>query len=233
VTVIWTSECATCSYQPPTGEQLPQICTRCRGRLRANLADLPALYHRLGAVMQPGSGGGEKVSGTRTPPLPVRIGPFDLRGPAAPGEAVRDPYGDQHGEPALVAVLLSWEAWIRQDLHYTALPFRGTTEQTITASVDWITRQLDKICDEFAAADGFADAVHHLRLRCQREAGEAPDLRYIGDCPTLFDDGTACGKRLHAEANADSIDCRGCRTKRPRTEWLLLGRILRTQDGAA
>lgn len=232
MTVIWTSECATCNYRPPTGEQVPQICTRCRGRLRANLADLPALYRRLADVMIPGTGTGPKVSGTKTPPLPARIGPLDLRSPGARSDISRseleaagrntDHLDDMTGDPPLIAVLLSWEADIRLHFTYNVLPFRGTTEQTIRASVDWLTKQLDKICDEHPAAEPFYDAIKTLHYRCLQQAGELKHMVVLGPCPNTFDgDGqqvlddqgqaVACGYVLRAEPDATSgVTCREC-----------------------
>lgn len=233
-TVIWTTECLICGYRPPTGLEVPQICTRCRGKLRVNLADIPVLYVQLGDELPPGSGGGPKISGTRTPPLPARLTPLSLRGKAAPGDSVHDDYGDQAGHVPIVGTLETWDRDIRETFGYNAATFRGSVEQSVTSIVGFLLKQLGKVCDEHPAADEFINGVRDLHRQCRAAIGDLPTTMRLGPCPTALDDGTRCGWPLNVDAYDDYVSCRKCRTHRERSEWLHLGLILReNRDGAA
>lgn len=56
------------------------VCQGCRSRLRSLLSELLDAYTQVELVK--GSGGGTKVSGSRTPPLPLSVGGLDLTMPA-------------------------------------------------------------------------------------------------------------------------------------------------------
>jgi hypothetical protein len=66
----------------------PNVCEGCRSRLRALLAEIPE--HYAGLSLEKGSTGGAKVSGSRTPPLPLSVAALDLTMPAGHRQAVQD-----------------------------------------------------------------------------------------------------------------------------------------------
>ncbi len=81
----------------------PPVCDTCRGRIRAGLEQIPALYARIDPT--PGSGAGQRISGTLDTPLGVRVGALDQLTPVPSTLAARTAVGcDDH----LVPVVRTW-----------------------------------------------------------------------------------------------------------------------------
>lgn len=78
------SSCILClAYHPSAQPRLPHFppaCNGCRERLRAELTDLVDAYAQLPAALVPGKGHGQRVSGSRVPPVPVDVDVVDLGG---------------------------------------------------------------------------------------------------------------------------------------------------------
>jgi len=77
--------CVVCAQLRPGEPRIydrPSCCEGCRSRLRSMLAELLEAYSQLELVK--GSTAGAKVSGSRTPPLPLAVTALDLTMPARP-----------------------------------------------------------------------------------------------------------------------------------------------------
>ena len=209
-------------------EAYRRICCRCRGGVRADLADLPSLYGRLRRSLVPGSAGpSQPITGTREVALPVRADVLDLIGRAAPGDGVVDLYGDQRGLVPVVAVLSSWEKETRRHFGYTVAVFAGTVEQNVGTVVKFLSVQADRICDDHPAAVDFIAEIATLHHTCRRVLGETEGVLTLGPCPTVLADVVTCGAPLACNPRATSMRCRGCGTVYHRSDWLATGEAMR------
>jgi len=236
--IVYTRACVCCGWESHDGASIPQVCERCRGRMRADLADLVALYTRLADELTTGSSSGPKVSGSRTPPAPGRIDVINLRGNG--GEPSRhaieqaggntDHLADQHGNTPIVAWLRGWEAEWRDRFGETSPRFEGSTEETVTALVRYLTRHLDKACDELESAAEFRSELRNLHRACEQAAAELVHLVKLGPCPGSGDQ--ACGSLLRADPHATGVSCRSCGAYWDRAHLLFLGEVLSQEEGA-
>lgn len=139
---------ARCMRMSPAG-----LCAWCYRRLRRDLAELAELYRRVAADLMPGSGGGEKVSGSREDPVPVRLAALSWIGPAAPGE-VRDVHRDQTGPVPLIAVLTEWTRLVVEETGFR--PMR----QEIVHLLWWLDLRAEWCAAQRDWADDYAAEVH-------------------------------------------------------------------------
>ncbi|GGK90772.1 hypothetical protein Ppa06_57550 [Planomonospora parontospora subsp. parontospora] len=112
-------------------------CTSCLTRCRRDLAGMPAIVHWLGLHTIPGGAGGEKVSGSREKPVPVRLDVLAAISPAA--EHVTDLYGDQTGPPSIPTTLKSW-VWLiceHRGLTYPERADAGELAGFLLRHLDW------------------------------------------------------------------------------------------------
>lgn len=205
------------------------ICDPCRERTRLQLTDIPDQYARLTDALQPGSSpGGTPVSGTRTPPLPLRVDVLNLvaRAPAGNGN-IHDPYRDQFGPPSIFGFLVSWENTIRAHFLHSMKTWGGSVEQTVTGSAGYLLGQWDLMADEYPAAPEFAAELAALMGTIRAQLDGPPLHTLIGHCPVDLDTGGTCGAKLHAEPFVTVIRCPRCHTDWPRERWLILGATLR------
>lgn len=179
--------------------------TRCRNILDQRIANLPALYTLLAAVLEPGTAPGTRVSGTRTPPLPVRLEPLNLRGPGG-----------------IITTLADWEddwAGRRNFTHH----HRGNTEHDLAQIVIFLRHNLDWALDHHPAVADFADEIRDITTTCNSALGLRTNHKRIGNCPTVGEDGHTCGRTLYADPYLDTIHCDRCHSEWPRNRWLILG----------
>ncbi|GAA2629913.1 hypothetical protein [Streptomyces axinellae] len=77
-----TTTCTVCQqplWQDELGHQACGACVRRLDQLLRELAGPGGLYAQLATVLHPGTtGGGARVSGSRTAPLPIRLEPLSL-----------------------------------------------------------------------------------------------------------------------------------------------------------
>lgn len=224
MTTMRAEVCVVCQRRPP---EWSLCCAGCTSRMRDQLAALVDEYARLDAT--PGSSTGQRVSGTRTAPLPLRVDVLNLVGPGSAHVHVdrREEHDDQVGElPPLVwldQVVRDWRDTRGQGEH---LP--GTTITQMTA---WLDRRLDWAADEHPAIDEFAaELAGQLRtLRGVNRAGEKPDAEFVGYCPADAVDGP-CGQPLYANPWYAVITC-GCGAEWRRDQWEHLAATLNAASG--
>lgn len=231
MTTLHAASCVVCAKRPP---EWGLVCAPCTSRMRDQLRELVDEYALLDAT--PGASAGQRVSGTRTAPLPARLDVLNLLGPGSAHVHVhrRDEHDDQIGElPTLVWL----ESWCR-DWRDTRGQGETLPEPTITGMTRWLDHRLDWAADEHEAVDEFAAELGKaLRLlRGVNRAGDRPESMFVGYCPAEATDGP-CGQPLYANTRYAVIVCRcGAEYARHDGGWERLAATLKaagSSEGAA
>lgn len=181
-----------------------RVCAHCTEVTDRNISEIPSLYRSLAAVLAPGAGSGDRVSGSRTPPLPVRLGPLTLRSGGS-----------------LVAMLHSWEDDWRDLLGWTKRPFRGTIEQSVIGTTKFLRANWPWAADKHPAPEDFSREIRDVVSECRTEIDGKGDSRQIGLCPADVGE-KICGSPLWASPYSVSIKCRRCGTEWAQDAWLKL-----------
>jgi len=192
--------------------------------------DSPTIRDALGLHAGPvrQQAGGAPVSGSREAPIPINLDPVDLTLRAGPS-SIYDPTGqgwrDQIGQVPVATML---DSWVRDWISYAWCPADHLPVPTVVTLVGWLDKRLEAACDQHPAIDDFAREIRATLHACQRAAGEASDLKKLGHCPEILDNGSTCGQMLYVHPYADLIECRRCgrRWDRRKQEWLWLGQLL-------
>jgi hypothetical protein len=183
----------------------------CIDALDALLQQIPQLYAELAVALEPGSSAGAHVSGTRTPPLPLRLEPLSLQ-----------------CRGGIVTILATWRTDWSDHRGLAADPLRAGHEQLLAGHrelahvIRFLRAHLDWAAREHPAVDEFATEIHDITRTCRATLGDVQGHRRIGRCPAQLGERT-CGRVLYADPYAASIRCDRCRTDWPRARWLLLG----------
>lgn len=189
--------CVCCPQLRPGEPRIyerPTVCEGCRSRLRSLLAEVVELYAAV--ELEPGATAGSRVSGSRTPPLPLAVAALDLTLPAHLG-TVHDPFGDQAGDISATTVLESWARdW--QTYTWALLP-----EATVAALAAWLRERLDWACDHHPAVDDFAFELSNLVGKLRPRAPRAELMLGVPcrDCDRLT---------LYRWPGSDYIECDSC-----------------------
>lgn len=217
------TRCILCPVYHPAGEprapEWPPACNGCRERARRELAEIPEAYARVPAALMPGSGGGEHVSGTRTPPLPLRVDVLNLLGPGA-AWTHREHDVDQVGTLPPLVLLDQWcRDWLGTCDRRQHLP-----DPTVTAMVAWLLVGLDTALDEHPAIDEWARDLSQLVRTLRRVAQAHHQGEKAGRCPARLRDDTRCPATLRADPYVDQIACGRCGSTWNRRDggWLRL-----------
>lgn len=151
--------CVTCP-QIRAGEpriyERANVCEGCRSRLAQLLHEIMAMHAVLPAMLQPGQSQGQRVSGSREAPLPLRVDPLDLTLPARAG-TIHDPLGDQIGHQSVATILDSWARDWRDTLDGDR-PAGPTVPELVT----WLAIRLPWACNQHPAIDEFARELRQL-----------------------------------------------------------------------
>ncbi len=221
--------CAVCGWASRDGVDLPGWCERCRARTTADVADLPEFYRTLDTLMVPGATGEQqRVGGSKSPPLPFRVDPANLRGPATAGEL---PGPDNGGALSIATVLAATRLAIQDVCGLTPMRLgvgRHLTGAMIQADAAFVIGFLPRYA-ELAEADalkGAVDILHDTRQRAWHACGYGAHKVYLGPCPYTDPTGGMCGRELWIDpVMADSVTCRDCGTRWDRRYFLWLRRI--------
>ncbi|MGA4867597.1 hypothetical protein ACPB9J_33730 [Streptomyces lavendulocolor] len=193
----------TCQRALWTDELHRHACRPCQIKTRTRLADLPGLYTQLDTTAQhmrgtrPSHG---TPSGTKTPPLPLRLDVVNLTGPG--GIAAR-----------LQAIEDAWRTALGRRIGTWA----GSPAQAVPQHVDFLIINLERVCETYDSVGQDIDDIR--RLHAETLAALTGDPRPgrvdIGPCPTPHPDGsgTVCGQPLTATTNNHRIHCHTCGTR--------------------
>lgn len=161
------------------------LCVQCFSRLRSTLLSLPAVATWLEVNIAAGGVPGERVSGSREDPIPLRVDVTDLIGPVAPNPTAaftRDDEGrltwealDQAGEPSIFDELRSWALLVREETQAT---WTGDDRHTLTGAVTFLSARLSWIAEQ-PWVDEFYGKVTLLHTQAHRVVPWRPELRQI------------------------------------------------------
>ncbi|MYR84053.1 hypothetical protein GTY41_03615 [Streptomyces sp. SID685] len=193
-------QCIVCTRDlRDTETQTCRLCTeRVAGHLRL-LAGADGLYARLADSLAPGSGsGGPAVSGSRTAPLPVRLGPLSL---AARG--------------GVVTILQTWLVDWHDLLGYQHPRWDGDLQQQLDQAVGRLLNLLPWAAEHHGAFDEFCSEVASLVHQSRAATGEEGAPRRIGVQCT-------CGRTLKVTLDTAGVRCAGCSAQYGHSEALRL-----------
>jgi len=182
-----------CSREQCHRETDGVLCQACERAVKAALAELPMLVARLHTELAPGSGGGEKVSGSRDAPAPLRVNVSAL---------MQDIRG----------MLEDWQDAVRENEGYITVIYKGREGHRVEDAARWLTRQLDQLIHHPDGVNA-CDEIRAYRDRALRAFGKddpKPD-RMPAPCPNMLDDGTSCDRMgLIRHNGASQIICTAC-----------------------
>lgn len=188
------------------------VCASCWSATVERLSKISEGYGLLSDELIPSRGVGERVGGSKTPPIPVKLEVLHLR-----TTGIKEP-------------LLKHEAAIRAEQSHTRITFRGDTGNYIYESCKYLMIHERWIYENYKEVDALAKQVAFISKAINSALGHRSELVTIGTCPATTDDGETCGYRLQinpATLNSFSdIICPSCRTTWSSTRWRLLGRML-------
>lgn len=171
------------------------VCRRCAALLHRDLTEMPELWVRLHTQLTPGSGVGDKVSGSREQPIGVRVDVLSLIGPAGDPPTPRD----QIGDAPILDTLTTWAMLITEERHLAG-PRHDITGLSafLLAHNGWAV--------ERPWADDYAEEVRRAAHTARRHTGllDALPERMGAPCPHC--DALA----LQRAPGDDWIECGGC-----------------------
>lgn len=190
--------CIVCPQLRPTRDarvyERAQVCEGCRSRLRVLLAELVEYYALV--ELEKGSAKGDRISGSRTPPLPLVATALDLTMPPHLA-TVHDMLHDQTGDVSAPTMLESWARdW--QTYQWALLP-----EATVASLVAWLIERLTWACDFHPAIDDFAAELRRT-VSALRPHGPRAELKKGVPC-------RECERvTLFRWPGSDFIECGSC-----------------------
>lgn len=188
------------------------VCDSCWTLALDRLVKIPEGYQALEEELIPSQGVGERVGGSKTPPIPVKLEVLHLR-----TQGIKEP-------------LLIHEARIRAQQNHTQITFRGDTYNYIFQSVRYLLGQHEWVKKNYTEIDHLVKDIALISRAINSALGHRSDLVTIGTCPTIDDTGETCGYKLQVNpstlSNFSDIICSSCGTKWTSTRWRLLGRML-------
>lgn len=177
-----------CGSETRTG----YLCSTCRNRLSSLLIRIPSLSVWLYDNIEPSGAAGERVSGSREEPIPLRIDILDYIGPTAAkelsetmGTTYRElnsrglPERVQIGEPSLLDVVGSWAMLVSEERNDD-----WPTKDDLSSLTSWLHSQLDWIVQQ-SWVDDMLWNLGDVARKAERVAPRSPEIRRIKKpCPS-------------------------------------------------
>lgn len=152
------------------------VCEPDRRWLDELLGEIANLYTDLPYALSPSGNPGQRVTGSRTPPLPLRVDILDLTLPANQGARALYARGllgldeDQTGTLSVATVLDTWARdWLTYGTAWGRLP-----QPTVRALIGWLRVRTTWACDHHPAVDEFAGEMRELASALRRATGRTP-----------------------------------------------------------
>jgi hypothetical protein len=150
------------------------VCEPDRHWLDELLGEIANLYTDLPYALQPTGNTGQRVTGSRTPPLPLRVDILDLTLPANQGARALYARGllgldeDQTGTLSVATIL---DTNVRDWLTHTP---GHRPHPTVPALAHWLRVRVTWACDHHPAVDEFASEMRELASALRRATGRTP-----------------------------------------------------------
>jgi len=189
-----------------------EICESCWTFALNQLRKFPSRYHELEDELFPSQGYGERVSGSKTPPLPVKLETLHLR------------------TGGISQPLMKHEARIRFQRQETRITFRGEEIKRITLTCEYHLSHSDWTYSDYPDLAELATEIIGVSGKINYVLGYKSEDVVIGSCPTVDENGKPCATKL--KVNPQKLDktlevtCRACGTTWDSTKWRLLGKML-------
>jgi len=193
------------------------ICQSCWRFAMLQLVKFPDLYHDLEKELVPSTGKkGERVSGSKTAPLPVRIETLNMR------------------SGGISIPLMRHEEMMREIRNETRITFRGQEINKITMTCEYIFNREEWAYNEYKSAVDLATVIISTYNKIMFILGKKSDEIIIGKCPTINKEDEVCGAKLKIDPTqlerTSEIKCRRCGTVWESHQWRLLGKMLDAQN---
>ena len=149
---IGADTCTGCKWREA---DVGQLCQRHYTQVSRRLRELVPIYEFLPYTAGSSSSAlAGRVTGTKAPPLPLRVDTLNLR-----------------HRSGLVDTLLSWENDWREQRGMGMATFRGNTHQQLQGTVGWLTTNLMWAVTSHPAISDFCDEVDDVWAQAQSVAG--------------------------------------------------------------
>jgi hypothetical protein len=187
------------------------ICESCWHFAVEQLKVFPKRYHELEDELLPSNGAqGERVSGSKTPPLPLRIETLHLR------------------TGGISTPLIKHEIEMRKTRQETRITWRGEEINRITMTCEYHIKREQWSFTEYGDVADLATTIISISNKINFVLGHKSEDIVIGSCPTIDEDGKPCNAKLkvNPQMRTTTITCRVCDTTWDSTQWRLLGKML-------
>lgn len=165
-----------CVIDGETDIETGQVCRRCERIEAQRLDDIVAMHARLGDHLEPGSSTGQRVSGSREAPLPLRVDVLDLTLPARVTH-IRGYFDDQMGVISVASVL---DFWVRDWISYPQCPGDHLPVPVVATLADWLRKRLAVwAAEHHPAMDEYSGEIEALWYALRNAVGDAPQPRQM------------------------------------------------------
>lgn len=188
------------------------VCASCWSLTVDRLSKFPESYAVLEKELVPSQGYGERVGGSKTPPIPVKLEVLHLR------------------TGGISQPLLKHESAIRAGQRHTRVTFRGENWRYVQESCKYLVIHKEWIWHNYKDIDNLVMDVVSINKAINNALGYRSELVTIGTCPATDENGEVCGYRLQVNpttlSSFSDIICGSCKTTWSSTRWRLLGKML-------
>ena len=187
------------------------ICKSCWNFAVEQLRVFPKRYHELEDELLPSNGAqGERVSGSKTPPLPLRIETLHLR------------------TGGISTPLIKHEIEMRKTRQETRITWRGEEINRITKTCEYHIKREQWSFTQYGDVADLATTIISISNKINFVLGHKSEDIVIGSCPTIDEAGKPCNAKLkvNPQMRTTTITCRVCNTTWDSTQWRLLGKML-------
>ena len=194
--------CVACNHRDP---QFPPACNLCRRRLPSRLWELRDLHSLLGAALQPGQTGTERVSGSREVPVPLRLEPLDLAAGADQADRVLFARGVLGIDDAQVGSLSVATILQTRCVEMAKLLEVDPPKADVPSMVSWLSRHLSWAWSDYPDVADLASEVATLLYSVRALLNVSRKPIYLKDaCPS-------CGvKALRRDPGGGDVECGNC-----------------------
>lgn len=165
-------------------------CESCEDWLRDGLNEIEHLWLKLPDYLERGTTGGDPVTGSRAPAMPLNPEVLELT-----------------SQGGIVTQLLVHEDDWRRARGFTATPWRGSLDQTLPGVVRFLRLNLAWACQNYEHTDDLANDLRRLIGRCRSVVtGDKPQRRFTVHCTA---DGCG-GAMTRVTLNTREAECPKC-----------------------
>ena len=189
-----------------------EVCDSCWSYAFKQLPRFCEYYQLLESELMPKKGFGERVSGSKTPPIPVSLEVLLLR------------------SGGMSKPLMTHEATMREIRQEIKISFRGEEIYKLQYSTEYLLKREEWIYSDYLDYASLVCDIIKITKRIHSALGWKSEDMPIGTCPALDEEGKSCGATL--KVNPQTFDhntiirCKVCDASWNPSQWGLLGKVL-------